>query len=671
MEQQKCYVFKAQEERPAKRRRVQASAASRDAFQEQRKLVCEDLWTEQQKRIDTVLESVNRSTLDSIVGFIADSGSSEILNAARIPTGLVVAGPSIASHGKFFGSLAREVVEETSSCFVSLSSNECPNLKTLLKNLISKATSQVAEDEDGEEQLSTRRKGPKLLNYDLQILYEWFQEQDLRHVVVAIQDSEASEGHLLADAISLLSAWRDRIPFILLFGIATSAESFQEKLPTAAIRCLDGQKFDVVQADVVLEQVFSSMFDGENVPLRLGPALVRRLLERHRDHIQSIESFVDALKYAYMSHFFANPLSIFLQPDLEYRDVSGDVMEALRNLDSFRKTAEDLLEQGETTLVRQLLESDEDLFAFAKEQLAKTQEALFLIVSTALELQTLRRCIPRLPSIPLSSLYIRAMSGDLLESPLTRDFLLSVKKAPSDLLSDILQTMASQHPPEEIPPAISRLESELEDLLASTTNATAPLRSAHDLRNESLRTTIVAQKVQLSKQRSALSQTDSAYSQIVEQLHTRLANYFKEFLVRPQDLFMHEIALYDLKSPHMDVFMPRPRFAIERALAAPHDYLNCVCCGDGGRGERGGEATLASTQPATAIVYQLYLESGSLINVSDLWSAFHAIVCDDEADETKAMALFQRSLAELRYLGLVKASRKKTDHIAKLVWKGL
>jgi hypothetical protein len=33
--------------------------------------------------------------------------------------------------------------------------------------------------------------------------------------------------------------------------------------------------------------------------------------------------------------------------------------------------------------------------------------------------------------------------------------------------------------------------------------------------------------------------------------------------------------------------------------------------------------------------------------------------------------LFQRALAELKYLGLVKPTRKKTDHVAKAAWKGL
>jgi hypothetical protein len=33
--------------------------------------------------------------------------------------------------------------------------------------------------------------------------------------------------------------------------------------------------------------------------------------------------------------------------------------------------------------------------------------------------------------------------------------------------------------------------------------------------------------------------------------------------------------------------------------------------------------------------------------------------------------LFERALAELKYLGLIKGTRKKTDHIAKAAWRGL
>jgi origin recognition complex subunit 3 len=35
------------------------------------------------------------------------------------------------------------------------------------------------------------------------------------------------------------------------------------------------------------------------------------------------------------------------------------------------------------------------------------------------------------------------------------------------------------------------------------------------------------------------------------------------------------------------------------------------------------------------------------------------------------LMLFYRALADLKLSGMVKPSRKKTDHLAKMAWKGL
>jgi origin recognition complex subunit 3 len=205
-----------------------------------------------------------------------------------------------------------------------------------------------------------------------------------------------------------------------------------------------------------------------------------------------------------------------------------------------------------------------------------------------------------------------------------------------------------------------------------------PLRSADDVQNSTLRTTIVAQKVELSKQKATLSKRDQAYTALIRRISDTFEAYLKETLVDPKTLPFHELVVYDLRSPYRETFTPRPRQAIERALAAPHDYLDCECCGPDGNGKDGGrdDATLSATQPATAVLYQLYLESGALINVHDLWQAFRAVMSsstsegDEESEETM-LALFQRALAELRYLGFVKTTRKRADHIAKVSWRGL
>ncbi|KAK7558254.1 origin recognition complex subunit [Phyllosticta citricarpa] len=661
MEHEKCHVFKPSEDRPSKNQRVTVSKESPSWAL--RKRTCRELWEVQVGRINDIISDVHRSTLDEITSFIKDAAfSPDASSSSRIPAGLVVAGPAIASHAQFFDSLAERAASEADGVFVALKSAECPNLKTLLKNVIRKATAAEEEDDDEHVATATRRRGPKLLNYDLQLLYEWCDERKPKHVVVTFQDSEAFDGPLLADVIQLLSSWLDRIPFVLLFGIGTSAEGFQEKLPSTAIRCLRGQKFDVTQADEVLEQVFRTTLYGDQ-PLWLGPELASRVLERHKDHIQSVETFADALKYAYMSHFFANPLSIFLREGLKYEDVAKEDIEALRNLGSFRRFIEGLLAERHADVVRELLESDSTLFDYATEYIKGARIHMSDIVNTLDLLQNLRACIPRLPRIPLSSLYVRAASGSLLDSPLLREFLLSVKKASSDVLARLL---ACLHKIDASNSVILQLMQTLEKLVSTQPDG-APLRSAHDhSATTTLRTTVVAQKVSLAKSASALSDRDAEYSRIADDLQRRLDGLFRERLFKPQDIFLHEVVVYDLKSPHRDVFMPRPRFVVERALSRPWDYLACVCC------EGSKEGALSPAQPPVAILYQLYLESGNLINVHDLWLAFSAIVGQESTDDAETiMALFQRSLAELRYLGLIKSSRKKTDHVAKLAWKGL
>lgn len=91
-------------------------------------------------------------------------------------------------------------------------------------------------------------------------------------------------------------SWLDRIPFVLLFGIATSVELFHERLSRAATRCMLGAQFDVARTSSTLELVFQKVVAGRQAPLRLGPGVVSMLMERQHDHVQSVQAFVSALQ---------------------------------------------------------------------------------------------------------------------------------------------------------------------------------------------------------------------------------------------------------------------------------------------------------------------------------------------------------------------------------------
>ena len=302
-----------------------------------------------------------------------------------------------------------------------------------------------------------------------------------------------------------------------------------------------------------------------------------------------------------------------------------------------------------------------------------------------------------------SGLYILAMSNKLAASAILEEMLTSLKRANARLLEKVLKSISEVAASDRLF-WISETHEELLKILSHLPEEIADLRSTHDIQHSNLRTTVIAQKVELSRHAAKVTAEEAAYTTLIDKFIANLKGYLSTRLIDPQDLFLHEIFIYDAKSLHREVFAPHPRFAIERALSSPHDYLGCSCCGDdsaaavaaaAGAGGGGGGGGLSSSQPATALVYQLYLESGSTINVADLWSAFWTITGpgressggeregEDEKDDAdvnmgkeearreQALALFCRALAELEHMGMIKKSKKRADHLAKLLWKGL
>ncbi|KAH0565083.1 hypothetical protein GP486_001523 [Trichoglossum hirsutum] len=329
-----------------------------------------------------------------------------------------------------------------------------------------------------------------------------------------------------------------------------------------------------------------------------------------------------------MSHFYANPLSVLLADTAAHKILQREHLEAIRNLPSFRRYTsfvEKLLDGNQPQRVRLLLD-DNSLLSTLMSHISHCRNVTNRLLDAIKVLGVSRGCLQGKSNAPLSELYVKAVSGELKGSVIVRDLLLSVKKMPSDALSRLLGKLAVHMGNGGALDELQLVNNNLQTLINSGNGREQQLRSEHDIRHETLRTTVVAQKVEISMQKNALSKKDTAYSKLVRQVHDILENYFSANLIDPHGIFLYEIFFYDLRSPHRDVFTPKPRFTIERALSAPHDYLGCNCCGVDGE-------ALESTQPPTAILYQLYQESGALVNVFDLWSAFYAIVGGEDGED--------------------------------------
>lgn len=346
------------------------------------------------------------------------------------------------------------------------------------------------------------------------------------------------------------SSWNNRIPFTLLFGIATSLDLFQERLPRAATRSLHGAQFDVEQTSSLVERIFKKVLTGGHAPLRLSTSLVTSMMERQQEHAQSVQSFTAALKvsrlplshlavllrtqYAYMCHFFANALSI-LTP-VPGAPQALDILqpehyEAVRMISSFKTLVKGLLEINDYTRFDGLLADndvlrDEILMSLANRPILSLLRVMLLVATLSPE--------------PASSidLYVKTFDGSLSESEFVSRILDSSKRMMPEELVAFLQTIRDtvhNGSPEldldgwaaeeaDFLQEITSLQSQASNLAEQALSTGNPVRSSYAIRSQGVRTTVIAQRVQLSYEESTLSQQDKQYTILVDQVNELFQN---------------------------------------------------------------------------------------------------------------------------------------------------
>ncbi|PHH89036.1 hypothetical protein CDD83_6733 [Cordyceps sp. RAO-2017] len=719
---QVAYIFNPDEdevrgERPSKRRRVSKEAKRTEAPADEagslfvpllngaekaecvrlRQQLFEESWARIDGRIQSILRESNRSTLDQVSAFVT---AAEMQCARQIPAAFIITGPNLASQDLLFEQLSETLRQSFASKLVRLRSSEAATLKAALKKTIRDATaSDAAEEEDGGAHVRPGQDGQRYLDYDLEALEACLEGEKCKHVFVAFQDSEGFESGLISDLITLFHSWRPRIPFTLLFGIATSVELLQARLLKSACRLVYGAQFDCVQTETILEAVFRAAVAADDVPLRLGAPLLRSMLDRQREQIAGIQAFISSLKYAYMCHFYANPLSILLSSDaLAGKAMQAEHVEALRNLASFRDHVERAIEAGgkeSLAHARALIEDDGYLLSKAGETERRRREWSGKMLRSILVAEA--ATAGEQGGRAFSEAYLRAAAGAATEQAKLVEL---IRRKSADELSafvgrviellrdgdDSLRLGGSGEDEEaaELQRGLERQLAEVDGLRAAASSGGFRLQSRYSGKSKVMRTTVIAQRVQLSRDSAALRDEDRRLTEAVDRVGEMLTRQAGR-AGGPESVLFWESWLYESRSPLREVLVPRPRGVFERSLARPHDYLGCSCCGGSGSGSN-GDPGMRATLPATCILYRLYLETGSLINVADLWSAFQGVVkgqgeekkrqqqqqqreeAEEEEEERASLVQFYRGLAELRALGFVKGSRKKTDHIAKVKW---
>ncbi|KKF95615.1 Origin recognition complex subunit 3 [Ceratocystis platani] len=640
-------------------------------------------------RITQVLRSANQATLDQVRDFVKVAATQ--CGSSHIPAAFVISGPNIASQDLLFEQLSESLTDTLPSRFVRLRSADTGTIKSALKQIVCGVTAGLSngsagvaptevEAEEEEEELQTAQAGDRFLGYDLAALKAYLdtQARPCEHIFVAFQDGEGFDSGLLSDLITLFSSWRAQIPFTLLFGIATSTEMLQARLLKSTCRMLYGAQFDVVKSMTILERVFRVAVAAVDVPLRLGPNLLRSFVDRQQDQVAGIQSFIDSLKYAYMCHFYANPLSILLAEEEDACGLQAELIEGIKSMPSFHTYIETLVAQGDLNTAKAFLINPE----FLRNQTKKwnnLRRSYLRQLLVAVEIA----CAAEKRTTGYIDVFIELLVDGIGIGPssptmaaIKRMNLEAVQNVLAHILTACSTSLATIVDRDTIS-KLTKIASQISLLQNITDASKTPFQSPHSSPSKTARATAVAQNVQITQDTTAMAATSRDFTDIINQLCLILTAMVRDATLKVSDAsnthtidatamvsifpatkqLLHEAWLYDNRAPHRDVFVPRPRLVFERSLARPQDYLACTCC----TGDKKG------VPPATCILYQLYLEAGALINVADLWAAFKSAL-GPQTDERKSLSLFYRGLAELRMLGYIKPSRKKTDHIAKIKW---
>ena len=645
-----CYIFHSgykhnagQNERPNKKRKLNGTTPKSrnrvrifeehdsDELARRRQDSFEDFWSQRQPLVQqNALDEKELTRLTSYLDHVQGNEN------GRVATALLLTGLDEVNHDTILQHVRNEF--EHGRVVINVEARQCPNLQTALKNIIKASMTAAAGQEDCMS-LLIKSKRLQPLNFDLELLERFVRERSISQILVSLPNVEIFDGSLLNDLILSLHLWRRRIPFVLMLGITSTIELFQTRLSKSCLRLLGVRAFDFApdpnNTCEILRRV--QHCDGIKARVYLSPSIVSNLADIFKAQGSSARSLEHVLQYMYMSHFLANPVSALV--DVDIFDAGDQYVrhlpETIRRTESFRAYCDEILarkDKGSNRLLRTLLDDDRALLAKVKKEVLEGQAAYAATVQRIQAITDLHQILAKDNStMQRSKIEVEAqlyqdmhdLSNSIIYDELEGCIKTSTRTTLLRVLRDLVQSGNTTF-------------SDVQDKLAT-------LESGHEA-------VAATAKKQAKKAGEGTNMQDTLLVELMQGLRAGSLDISR--------LLLSEAYILSARTTRFkQSFDPHPRAALERALLRPGDYLGCECCTEA-----------IGPMPPASILFTLLQEAPTIINVRDLFDAFQsrfepAVVAngihdgDEEGDQLKAtQTQFYRALAELKMLGLIKAS---------------
>ncbi|XP_022101545.1 origin recognition complex subunit 3-like [Acanthaster planci] len=685
----------------------------------------EALWDRVSEGIEALQSEVNEEIFSDLIQFVKNGqagfepegtlpGQRPQRVIKEIPTAAFIAGVNVTDHSATFAAITTQLKDQVTPHVANLLSRDCNNLRALMSSLVSQLMGTDDVISDDEEELNIKK-----IPATMPVLRAWYHDTAKKRkaqqgeasppkpakksqrskkrrssstfnknyaefppVVILFEDLESFTPRVLQDFILICSEYLSQLPLVLLFGIATSVAAIHRILPQAVSSLLSIEKFQAKPSTVYLSQLISKVLLTPSHPFKLGHKVFQLLLDIFLFHDFSVINFVKGLQFAMMDHFFSHPLSLLCCNYGEglnrLRTLAHDQLELFRQAASFRTFVEGQPPEQQ----RALLLDDKHL----KKTL---QELLKKLVDYHRAFYPLMECLNiltgQLPHHPLGKqqreLYSMCLEGNVWESAGYKEAFSLLKLMARDELMALLEKCierltCSDNPLQDARFQLETLHTRLATIAEDDNKPQEEVREevSEESRSKTERVTLrsLQQKLMESVKKT---RKPTKYESLVNETLEFFDSIFRKHLVCPNTLTFHEIFYYNSVSDVRHHINASPRAAIQTALNNPSHYLQSELC----KAEPG---VVLSTMPDVCIAYKLHMECGRLINLYDWLQAFITVVTgEQEQDEgshdnskkpdPQLQARFIRAVSELQFLGFIKATRKKTDHVARLTWGGI
>lgn len=691
-----------------------------------RHMVCNDLWEQIDEKIQVLQTDLNTKIFGELLQYVQDAhrgfslgpadGALQLARLPEIPTAALVTGVNMPDHATMFVSLASLLKERVTPHIATLRSKDCPTLKaTMAKTLaqLMENHGQLDDDDDGDDvtHVNTRR-----ISCTMSVLTSWYAHVSKRRlspqkrnpatsptktpkkrlsdgtptkssspqkavscrpVVIILEDLESFASSILQDFIAICSNHLTGLPIVLVFGIATCISSVHNLLSNSASACLCMEKFQAPPSTECLTEVINQVVMTTELPFKLGPKVFSLLLDLFLYHDLSVVNFLHNLQFALLDHFYTNPCSILCQPlfyALDQVEALEDYqLDQLRSCLSFRRYVEGkppaeqiaLLEDGKHT---------KEVFARLVTQLDHYHKCYFPV------LYCLHAFTCRLPGYPLGKqlreLYANTLASSVNKLPAYQEAINLIGTLSRDELLGTLKLCTQVLEGEPLP--------ELKEVAERLSQSQAKFENIEELSREyseeqdDPQVAALPKKTDMYTLRQTLQDMEKKKKKLTvyEVLRNETIDYvdsvFRKYLISCQTLPLHEVFYYNKATDLRQHIDGCPRATIHRGLSRPYYYLE--------NENLSVDTEIVSAKlPDICIVYKLHLECGRLINLYDWLQAFIMILGDgQEVDvgrkeitpNTVLQARFIRAVSELQFLGFIKPTKRKTDHVARLTWGG-